>query len=207
MCVGAHPGIGAQVYVVPGGGLVQPVECAQECVCMCVCTCPYIVLANVDVCKPLFQVLKQKRLYEGQREQLYQQQFNVEQTKFTVDNIKDTVGTVQAMQGAAKEMKSQFKKQKELDISFIDKMQVRPRLDAHCACINILAIFTCLAQTDERPLLMLTCYPHPWCACPCVELCVTLFKQSCSRSNPFCLSPGDGSTFHRCHAHARCKQV
>mmetsp|Transcript_9873 Transcript_9873/g.29844 ORF Transcript_9873/g.29844 Transcript_9873/m.29844 type:complete len:176 (+) Transcript_9873:503-1030(+) len=69
------------------------------------------------------QVLKQKRLYEGQREQLYQQQFNVEQTKFTVDNIKDTVGTVQAMKGAAKEMKGQFKSQKELDISYIEKLQ------------------------------------------------------------------------------------
>jgi hypothetical protein len=46
------------------------------------------------------QVLKQKRLYEGQREQLYQQQFNVEQTKFTVDNIKDTVSTVQVRKGA-----------------------------------------------------------------------------------------------------------
>lgn len=47
------------------------------------------------------QVLKQKKLYEGQREQLYNQQFNLEQTKFTVDNIKDTVTTVQAGTTAA----------------------------------------------------------------------------------------------------------
>ncbi|KAG1666783.1 hypothetical protein FOA52_004619 [Chlamydomonas sp. UWO 241] len=79
--------------------------------------------AQTAIKRRALQVLKQKRLFEQQREQLYTQQFNVEQTKFTVDNIKDTVGTVQAMQGAAKEMKSQFKKQKELDISFIDKMQ------------------------------------------------------------------------------------
>ena len=39
--------------------------------------------------------MKQKRLYEGQRDQLYQQQFNVEQTRFTVDSVKDTVSTVQ----------------------------------------------------------------------------------------------------------------
>lgn len=69
------------------------------------------------------QLLKQKRLYEGQRDQLYQQQFNVEQTKFTVDSIQDTVHTVQALNAAGKEMKSQFKKNKELDINYIDKMQ------------------------------------------------------------------------------------
>ncbi len=55
--------------------------------------------------------------------QLYAQQFNVEQTKFTVDSVKDTVSTVQALSAASKEMKSQFKKNKELDISYIDKMQ------------------------------------------------------------------------------------
>lgn len=69
------------------------------------------------------QVLKQKRMYEGQREQLYSQQFNMEQTKFTVDSIKDTVSTVQAMTAANKEMKHVMKKNKELDINYIDKMQ------------------------------------------------------------------------------------
>ena len=44
-------------------------------------------------CAP--QILKQKKLYESQREQLYQQQFNVEQTRFTVQSVKDTVTTVQ----------------------------------------------------------------------------------------------------------------
>ena len=61
-------------------------------------------------------------MYEGQRDQLYAQQFNVEQTKFTVDSIKDTVSTVQAMTAASKEMKKNFKQTKELDINYIDKM-------------------------------------------------------------------------------------
>ena len=39
-----------------------------------------------------------------------------------VDSIKDTVSTVQAMTAASKEMKSNFKKNKELDINYIDKM-------------------------------------------------------------------------------------
>ncbi|KAG2438916.1 hypothetical protein HYH02_010711 [Chlamydomonas schloesseri] len=69
------------------------------------------------------QVLKQRKLYESQREQLYQQQFNLEQTRFTVDSIKDTVTSVQALKQASKEMKTAFKKNKELDIGYIENMQ------------------------------------------------------------------------------------
>ena len=42
-------------------------------------------------------MLKQKRLYEGQRDQLYNQQFNVEQTSFMMENVQDSVQTVQVM--------------------------------------------------------------------------------------------------------------
>jgi hypothetical protein len=109
---------------------------------------------------PRCQVLKQRKLYESQREQLYQQQFNMEQTRFTVDSIKDTVTSVQvrsvtamgavctpchatevdrgfgptrcvcacvlceqALKAASKEMKTAFKKNKELDIGYIENMQ------------------------------------------------------------------------------------
>lgn len=60
-------------------------------VCLCVFEHPSadIRLAVAE------QVLKQRKLYESQREQLYQQQFNLEQTRFTVDSIKDTVTSVQ----------------------------------------------------------------------------------------------------------------
>ena len=34
------------------------------------------------------QVLRQKRMYEGQRDQLYQQQFNVEQTAFAMTSMQ-----------------------------------------------------------------------------------------------------------------------
>jgi hypothetical protein len=34
------------------------------------------------------QVLKQKRLYESQRDQLYNQQFNVEQTSFAMTSMQ-----------------------------------------------------------------------------------------------------------------------
>ena len=80
------------------------------------------------------------RSYEGQRDQLYQQQFNVEQTSFAMASMEDTKlqarplsappveslrlshrPQVKAMQVAAKDLKKQFKS-KELDINAIDKM-------------------------------------------------------------------------------------
>ena len=42
-------------------------------------------------------MLKQKRLYEGQRETLYNQQFNVEQVNFAAQSAQDTVQQVHAM--------------------------------------------------------------------------------------------------------------
>lgn len=72
--------------------------------------------------RDLAQVLKQKRLYEGQREQLYNQQFNMDQTAFTLESIKDSVTTVQAMKAANTELKQAFKKG-ELNIDSIEKLQ------------------------------------------------------------------------------------
>lgn len=67
-------------------------------------------------------ILKQKRMYEGQREQLYQQSFNVENAAFAAQNIKDNITQVQAMKAAHKDFKKAFKA-KELDIDYIDDMQ------------------------------------------------------------------------------------
>uniref|UniRef100_A0A7S0XDS1 Charged multivesicular body protein 5 n=1 Tax=Mantoniella antarctica TaxID=81844 RepID=A0A7S0XDS1_9CHLO len=67
------------------------------------------------------QVLKQKRLYEGQRETLYNQQFNLEQVSFAAQSAKDTVVQVQAMQAASKELKTQFKS-KTFNIDAIDAL-------------------------------------------------------------------------------------
>ena len=66
-------------------------------------------------------VLKQKRLYESQREQLYNQQFNVEQVSFAAQSAKDTAVQVAAMTHANKDLKAQFKT-KAFDIDAIDRM-------------------------------------------------------------------------------------
>merc|ERR1712127_1109116 len=69
------------------------------------------------------KVLQQKRMYENQRDQLYNQQFNLDQVAFTTQNLKDTTVQVQAMTAANKEIQRQFKTNKNLDISAIEKMQ------------------------------------------------------------------------------------
>lgn len=62
-------------------------------------------------------------MYEGQRDTLYSQQFNMEQTRFAVESVQDTVQTVQALKGAAKTMRGAMKANRELDLNFIDKLQ------------------------------------------------------------------------------------
>ncbi|EGG06877.1 uncharacterized protein MELLADRAFT_35807, partial [Melampsora larici-populina 98AG31] len=56
------------------------------------------------------RVLKQKKLYEGQLEQLQQQTFNMEQAIMTTDNLRNTMATVDAMKQANKEMTKQYGK-------------------------------------------------------------------------------------------------
>ena len=41
--------------------------------------------------------LKQKRLYESQRDQLYSQQYNIDQISFTSESIQDSITTVKAL--------------------------------------------------------------------------------------------------------------
>ena len=56
------------------------------------------------------RVLKQKKQYENQVDNLRNQSFNMEQTNFATQSLKDTKDTVNAMKAGAKEMKKEFKK-------------------------------------------------------------------------------------------------
>ncbi|CAB1418683.1 unnamed protein product [Pleuronectes platessa] len=56
------------------------------------------------------RVLKQKRMYEGQKDNLMQQSFNMEQTNYTISSLKDTKTTVDAMKLGLKDMKKAYKK-------------------------------------------------------------------------------------------------
>ncbi|XP_076617898.1 charged multivesicular body protein 5 [Chaetodon auriga] len=63
------------------------------------------------------RVLKQKRMYEGQRDNLMQQSFNMEQANYTIQSLKDTKTTVDAMKTGLKDMKKAYKNVK------IDKIE------------------------------------------------------------------------------------
>ncbi|XP_028290173.1 charged multivesicular body protein 5 [Gouania willdenowi] len=66
------------------------------------------------------RVLKQKRMYENQRDNLMQQSFNMEQTNYTIQGLKDTKTTVDAMKVGLKDMKKAYKK---VDINKIENLQ------------------------------------------------------------------------------------
>ena len=54
------------------------------------------------------RVLRQKRMYEAQMEQISQQSFNMEQSLMVTDNLRNTMATVDAMQTANKELKRTY---------------------------------------------------------------------------------------------------
>ncbi|KAI8909585.1 Snf7 family, partial [Gorgonomyces haynaldii] len=66
------------------------------------------------------KVLKQKKMYESQRDQLMQQSFNMEQASMATENLKNTMITLDAMKTANKELKKQYK---NINVDKIEKMQ------------------------------------------------------------------------------------
>ncbi|ORE22159.1 hypothetical protein CU097_013068 [Rhizopus azygosporus] len=76
--------------------------------------------AKKNVQQKALRVLKQKKLYEAQRDNLQQQSFNMEQAQMTTDNLRNVMATVDAMQTANKEMKKQYK---NVNLDKIDQLQ------------------------------------------------------------------------------------
>ncbi|CAJ0573101.1 unnamed protein product, partial [Mesorhabditis spiculigera] len=66
------------------------------------------------------RILKQKRMYENQKEQLDQQVFNMDQSNFAIQGMKDTQITVAAMKDGLKAFKKEHKK---MDIGKIEDLQ------------------------------------------------------------------------------------
>jgi len=75
--------------------------------------------AKRSVQQRAIKTLQQKKMYEKQRDHIYNQQYNIDQTKFATEGLKDTKAMVEAMKEATKEMKSSFK---ELDIDNIEDL-------------------------------------------------------------------------------------
>eukprot|EP01063_Lacrimia_lanifica_P017595 TRINITY_DN24644_c0_g1_i1.p1 TRINITY_DN24644_c0_g1~~TRINITY_DN24644_c0_g1_i1.p1 ORF type:complete len:218 (+),score=89.62 TRINITY_DN24644_c0_g1_i1:59-712(+) len=66
------------------------------------------------------QLLKQKRMYEGQRDQMENQRFALDQMAFTQESMQSTMDHVNCLKETATSMKAQ---QKNFDISKIEDMQ------------------------------------------------------------------------------------
>jgi charged multivesicular body protein 5 len=76
--------------------------------------------ANNALKQKALRVLKQKKMYEAQRDQMMGQSFNMEQAYFATQTIQDTIQTVQAMKVGAQAMKQQFK---QIKINEIENLQ------------------------------------------------------------------------------------
>merc|ERR1719163_2382783 len=76
--------------------------------------------AKQTVQKRALAILKQKKMYESQKEKTMQQQFNMEQIMFAQEGLKETADTVSAMKDANKSLKKQFK---AINISQVEDLQ------------------------------------------------------------------------------------
>ncbi|KAF8457817.1 Snf7-domain-containing protein [Terfezia claveryi] len=66
------------------------------------------------------KVLQQRKMYEGQREQLQQQGWNMEQAGMMQDNLKNVMVTVDALKTTNKELKMQYGK---INLDKIEQLQ------------------------------------------------------------------------------------
>ena len=80
------------------------------------------------------RLLKQKKQYESQAENMRNQSFNMEQTLMATQTLKDTKTTMDAMKVGVKEMKKEFKNVN------IEKIEVRDSM--HWYLIQISGHFT-----------------------------------------------------------------
>ena len=64
------------------------------------------------------KVLQQRKMYEGQRDQLQSSSWSMEQAAMTTENLRNVMTTVDAMKSANKEMRTQYGK---VDINKIER--------------------------------------------------------------------------------------
>uniref|UniRef100_A0A0N5B3H1 Charged multivesicular body protein 5 n=1 Tax=Strongyloides papillosus TaxID=174720 RepID=A0A0N5B3H1_STREA len=86
--------------------------------------------AKNSVKQKALRILKQKKMYESQKDQLDTQAFNMEQTNFALEGMKDAQNTVAAMKHGVVAMKKEFKK---INIDKIDNLhdEMEDMLDMH----------------------------------------------------------------------------
>jgi len=70
--------------------------------------------------KRALPLLKQKKMYERQRDSLYSQQSNIEQTMFAHNTVKDSLDTVETLKHTVKQMQKDYKK---VNLTKIENLQ------------------------------------------------------------------------------------
>ncbi|XP_031375236.1 vacuolar protein sorting-associated protein 60.2 isoform X1 [Punica granatum] len=105
------------------------------------------------------RVLKQKRMYEGQRDMLYNQTFNLDQVSFASEGIKDAQQTMTALKSANKELKGMMKtvKLQDIDVCYLIRNVIiifSLLVSLHILCC--LSVFSLILQSlqDEMMDLM-----------------------------------------------------
>lgn len=108
--------------------------------------------AKQAVKQKALRLLKQKKVYEQQRDMLYNQSFNIEQQNMAIQSMKDTQTTVQAMKFGLKEMKKEFKK---IDINRIENLQddLEDLLEQTNEVQDVMSRNYCMPEVDESELL------------------------------------------------------
>jgi len=76
--------------------------------------------AKKNLQKRAMDVLKRKRMYETQRDQMAAQQFNIDQASFGIESAKASVSTVAAMKAANTELKAVIRN--DLNINDVDEL-------------------------------------------------------------------------------------
>jgi len=67
------------------------------------------------------KVLQQRKMYEGQRDQLQSSSWSMEQAVMTTENLRNVMTTVDAMKSANKEMRRQYGK---IDVNKIERCKI-----------------------------------------------------------------------------------
>lgn len=83
------------------------------------------------------RVLKQRKMYESQVDNLRQQAFNMEQANYATQTLKDTQATVVAMKEGVKQMQKEFK-----NIN-IDQIEVRWKIIFYNVSVLIKPLIQC----------------------------------------------------------------
>ena len=66
------------------------------------------------------QILKQKKMYEGQRDQIETQKFNMDEMAFAMETVRDTHEHVSCLKSTAQQLKTEHKK---LDVGDVERLQ------------------------------------------------------------------------------------